>query len=75
MIPVVKENERPKLELNISTSAPITVLKEILDTPPPVADKIIKILSNNQRQQCIHLFLNSSVLFQEFLHKNKIQFC
>ena len=45
MILVVKENARLKLALNIPTGAPITVVKEIIDTPPLVADKIIRILS------------------------------
>ena len=33
MITVVKENARLKLALNISTGVPITVMKEIIDTP------------------------------------------
>ena len=34
-----------KLALTIPTGAPITVVKEIIDTPPLVQDKIIKILA------------------------------
>ena len=44
MIPLVKKNARLKLALNIPTSALITVVKEIIDTPSLVANKTIKIL-------------------------------
>ena len=44
IIPVVKENTRVKLALPIPAGAPITLAKEIIDTPPLVADKTIKIL-------------------------------
>ena len=43
LIPVVKE--KIKVKLAIPTGAPITVVKEIIDTPPLVADKTIKISS------------------------------
>ena len=39
---VAKENTRVKLALAIRAGAPITLAKEILDTPPLVADKTIK---------------------------------
>ena len=55
MISVVKENARLKLALNIPTGAPITVIKEIIDTPPLVADKKLKFCQNNQRQESIYL--------------------
>ena len=45
IIPVAKENTRVKLALAIPAVAPITVLKEIIDTPSLVADKTIKVLS------------------------------
>ena len=45
IIPVAKENTRVKLALAIPSVAPITVLKEIIDTPSLVADKTIKVLS------------------------------
>ena len=45
MIPVVKENIKVKLALAIPTGAPIALAKEIVDIPPPVADKTIKVLS------------------------------
>ena len=48
MIPVVKENARLKLALYIPTGAPTTVVKEIIDTPPLVADKTIKNLSKER---------------------------
>ena len=45
IIPVIKLNTRVKLAFVIPTGAPITVVKEIINTPPLVADKTIKILS------------------------------
>ena len=45
IIPVVKENTRVKLALAIPTGTPITLAKEIMDTPTLVADKTIKVLS------------------------------
>ena len=45
MIPVLKENARLKIALAILTGAPITLTKEIIDTPPLVADKAIKVFS------------------------------
>ena len=45
MIPVVKEKTKVKLALAIPTGAPIALVNEIIDTPPFVALKIIKILS------------------------------
>ena len=44
IIPVVKEKMKVKLARGIPAWAPITVVKEIMDTPPVVADKTIKIL-------------------------------
>ena len=45
MIHVVKEKKKLKLGLAISTGAPITLTKEVINTPPLDADKIIKVLS------------------------------
>ena len=45
MIPVDKENIKVKLALAIPTGAPITLVKEQIDTPPAVALKTMKILS------------------------------
>ena len=45
IIPVVKEKIKVKLSLAIATGAPITVVKETIDTPPFVAEKTAKILS------------------------------
>ena len=45
MIPVNKENIKVKLALVFPTGAPIVVVNEIIDIPPVVALKIIKILS------------------------------
>ena len=44
-IPVVREKIRIKLALAIPTEAPTTLVNEIIDTPPLVALKAIKILS------------------------------
>ena len=46
MIPVIKENTRLKVVLHIATGAPITLTKEIIDTPPLVADKNSESLVN-----------------------------
>ena len=43
-IPVVREKIRIKLALAIPTEAPATLVNEIIDTPPLVALKAIKIL-------------------------------
>ena len=45
IILVVKENTRVKLAFAIPAGAPISLAKEIIDTPPLVVDKTIKILS------------------------------
>ena len=44
-IPVVKEKIKVKLALAIPTGAPIILVNEIIDTPPVVVFKTIKILS------------------------------
>ena len=43
-IPVVREKIKVKLALAIATGAPIIIVNEIIDTPPVVALKRIKIL-------------------------------
>ena len=45
VIPVVREKIKVKLALAIPTGAPTIVVNEIIDTPPVVALKTIKILS------------------------------
>ena len=45
VIPVVKEKIKVELSLAIPTGAPITVVKEIIDTTPLVAERTVKILS------------------------------
>ena len=44
-IPVVREKIKVKLALAIPTGAPITLVNEIIDTPPVFALKTIKSLS------------------------------
>ena len=46
IIPVVKERIKVEFALAISTRATIAVVKEIIDTPPFVAETTIKNLSN-----------------------------
>ena len=45
IIPVVIEKIKVKLALTIPTGAPIILVSEIIDTPPVVALKTIKISS------------------------------
>ena len=45
IIPVVKEKTRVNFALVIPAGAPITVVKEIIDTSQFIADKTIKILT------------------------------
>ena len=45
VIPVVREKNKVRLALAIPTGAPIILVNEIIDTPPVVALKTIKILS------------------------------
>ena len=44
IISVVKENTRVKLAFAIPTGTPTMLVKEIIDTPPLVADKTFKVL-------------------------------
>ena len=43
MIPVAREKIKVKLALAIPTGAPVVVVNEIIDIPPVVSLKIIKI--------------------------------
>ena len=43
IIPVVKEKNKVKLSLAIPTGAPTMLVKEMIDTPPIVALKTIKL--------------------------------
>ena len=45
IIPAVREKTKAKLALAIPTGTPTTLLNKMIDTPPLVALKIIKILS------------------------------
>ena len=45
MIPVVREKIKVKVALPIPTGAPIVVVNQIIDIPPVVALRTIKILS------------------------------
>ena len=45
IIPVYEENTRLKLPLAIPIGTPTTLVKEMIDIPSLVADKIIKVLS------------------------------
>ena len=43
MIPIVREKIEIKLALAIPTGAPVAVVNELIDIPPVIALKIIKI--------------------------------
>ena len=45
IIPLVREKIRVKLALAILAGAPTTLVNKIIDTPPLVALKVIKLLS------------------------------
>ena len=45
IIPVVEENIKVKLAYAIAAGIPITLVKEIILTPPLVTDKTIEVLS------------------------------
>ena len=45
IIPVVREKIKVKLALTFPTGAPIILVNEIIDTPPVVVLKTIKVLS------------------------------
>ena len=45
IIPVVKEQVKAKFALATPTGAPTTLVREMIDTPPFVALKTIKVLS------------------------------
>ena len=66
IIPVVKENIKVKLALAIPAGIPITLVKEIMLIPPLVADKTIRVLSYNQKQQCIYSVFYSLSFFLGF---------
>ena len=63
IIPVVKENTRVKLALAVPSGTPITLTKEIKDTPPLFADKTIKFLSILSK---VAIYLRSFLLFAFF---------
>ena len=44
-IPVVREKNKVKIALAISTGAPKIIVNETIDTPPLIALKTIKVLS------------------------------
>ena len=45
IIPIVQENTRVRIALVIPTGTPIILSKEMIDIPPPLADKSLKSLS------------------------------
>ena len=54
MIHVVIETAKLKLALAIPIDAPLTLAKEAADTPPLVADKAVKTLSESQKHNYIY---------------------
>ena len=59
----VKENKKVKLALATPTGAPITIVKEIIDTPPMLQTKQLKFYLCNQMQLHIYLHLYCSTFF------------
>ena len=55
VIIVVKKNARLKFTFAIPTGTPAALLKEIIDIPPLVADKIIRILSKESKAYQMYL--------------------
>ena len=66
IIPVVKENARVKLALAIPAGVPVMLAKEIIDTPPLVADKTIKVLST-QSKAAIYLLTFFTIIFLSWI--------
>ena len=64
IIPVVKKNTRVKYALAVSAETPITLVKEIIDTPPPVAEYY--------RLKDIIKISNAFTKFLEFLSLNSL---
>ena len=63
-IPVAREKIQVKFALAIPTGAPTTLVNEMLDTPPLVAPKTIKILSmSSRKQQHIYLMFHCMIFF------------
>ena len=58
IIPVVKEKIKVKLGLAIPTGAPLMLVKEMIDTLPVVALKIIKTLSMKSKAVTYFLMHN-----------------
>ena len=50
----------------IPTETPVTLAKEIIDIPPLVGNKTVRVCRNNQRQQCIYLVFYLLLFFLEF---------
>ena len=53
--------------LAIPAGTLITLAKEMIDTPPLVADKTVISYQNNHKQQCICLVFYSLFLFLQFM--------
>ena len=69
IIPAVRENTGAKLALGIPAETPITLAKEIIDSPHFLQIKPLKPGQNNQKQQCHHY----SIFLLEFLNSNSFQ--
>ena len=70
IIHVVKENTIVKLTLAIPAGAPITLAKEIIDTPPFVADKTIKALPK-QSKAAMYLLSSLLIIFLSLISQLK----
>ena len=63
IIPVVREKIKVKLALAIPTGAPTILVNEIIDTPPLMHLKQLKLGQYNQKQQHIYLIFYCMIFF------------
>ena len=66
IFPVVKEKINEKLALAIPTGAATTLVNDMIDTPPVVALKTIKLCLCNQKQQHICLMFYYMIFLFNF---------
>ena len=63
IIPVIREKIKVKLVLAIPTGTPATLVNELIDTPPFVSLKQLKLYLCNQKQQRIFLIFYCIIFF------------
>ena len=62
-IPVVREKNKVRLGLAISTGAPTILVNEIIDTPPLLSLKQLNLGQYNKKQQHIYLIFYCMIFF------------